>query len=95
MQDRHHTAHPWVKILQDNLIQFPPKGNEYHSPENLVVTIKVKKMVATRQYTFGGPHWSGSLYFSEKEIALTYLSPLKKPQNIPIESIIEIGIRYI
>ena len=85
----------WVNLLKRDLIQFPPRGNEYHTRENLIVTIRVRRGNRNRQFTFGGPHWSASLYFSRGKIRLSYFSPLKEPKTILTKDIVEVVFNYL
>jgi hypothetical protein len=76
------------------MIQFPPRGKEYITPDTLIITITIRKKSQNRYYTFGGPHWTGELFFSDDEMYLSYLSPLKKPRTIKYEEIVEITFRH-
>ncbi len=87
----------WLKLLKDNLTVCPfHKGEitrEYTPGENLIVKIKTK---TSRNYTFGGPVWNGSIRTSNSTyLYLEYLSPLKKPCRVKWDNIKSICFRYI
>ena len=91
MRDKKQT----INLLKKELIQFSTSLYEYHTPKNLSVTITERKRIKNRFVSFGGPHWSASIEFPEKdELLISYFSPLKKPKFIKIQHIKEITFSY-
>lgn len=88
----------WIELLKRDLSPVPSNDGpiyEYATPENLIVTVTTKNK-NRRNYTFGGPIWSGILNFSDnKVLRLTFLSPLKKPHNIQWAKVKEISFHYL
>jgi len=86
----------WISLLKRDLYQFPPHGKDYCIPENLIITITARKNIKKRHYTFGGPHYSAILNFSDPlELEITFLSPSRKPFFVKWGDIIEITVRHI
>jgi len=85
----------WISILKRDLYRFPPRGKEYCTPEDLIITITTQKKIKKRHYTFGG-HYSAILNFSESsKLEVTFLSPVRTPFSIKWDDIIEITFRHI
>ena len=86
----------WISILKRDLHRFPPRGKEYITPENLVVTITAQKNIKKRHYAFGGPHYIATLDFSDSfGLSVTFLSPMRKPFFVKWDDIISITVKHI
>lgn len=84
----------WSDLLKRELYKFPPNGREYHTPDNIIFTVHVKKKKITRHYTFGG-HYSASLYFHKNSIIdVTFLSPFKKPFSFSTRNVVKITMNF-
>ena len=85
----------WSNLLKRDLVQFPPSGREYHTPDNLIITITTQKKVRERHFTFGG-HYSSTLYFhSNDAISVTFLSPIRKPFTVLQKDIVRVVFTYM
>jgi len=84
----------WAELLIRDLYRFPPDGREYHTPDNLIITVHVKKQKVTRHYTFGG-HYNATLYFHKNSIIdVTFLSPLKKPFTFSTKNVVKVTLNF-
>lgn len=84
----------WSDLLKRETHKFPPDGREYHTPDNIIFTVHIKRKKITRHYTFGG-HYSASLFFHKNSIIdVTFLSPLKKPFSFSTRDIVKVTMDF-
>lgn len=83
----------WEKILRKNLKQIPGNDqlhkkehrNDFYTPENLGVTIHVKKKIYTKPYFFGGPIYHAIVNLNEKTIKVTFIPPKYRGKDFEIQ----------
>lgn len=93
------TKKDWEKLLKRDLIQFPPHGREYHTPDTLIISVITKKNKYRRTRTFGGLYSATITFYEDKKyndkFKVEFLSYLKKPFSIKFDEIQEINFKYL
>ena len=83
----------WTKLLQERLINFPPKSKEYVTSEHIIITVSTN---TPRHFNFGGPVWIASLDFEDdSQVYVSYMSPRKKPFVIKWDKVVSITFKFL